>query len=235
MKRSGPLPLLALALAGCAGADVFRGPPAAPAAPTGEAAYRVGCADVLEVAFADRPGWDCLASVGLDGRLPLGELGAPAVEGATADEVRDALAESAGVDPSRVRVRVADARAGRVYVSGPEAGRLRAVPYRGPEPVVAFLWRVGAMKQGCTDLRHVTVTRPHVADGGPPEVFKVDVGAVVLDGDHATDVVLRPADQVTVGETQRSRFSRLLPTWLRPLYRKLVGMLPPDGWPWAGQ
>jgi hypothetical protein len=39
---------------------------------------------------------------------------------------------------------------------------------------------------------------------------------------------------VTVGETHRSRFGRLLPTWLAPLYRKLVGMLPPDGWPWAG-
>lgn len=233
MKRCVPIPLLALLLAGCAGADVFRCSPTAAPASTGEAAYRVGCADVLEVAFADRPGWDCFASVGLDGRLPLGEVGSPAVEGATADEVRAAVAESAGVDPMRVRVRVADVRAGRVYVRGPEAGNLRTVPYRGPEPVVAFLWRVGAVKQGCTDLRHVTVTRPHVAEGIPAEVFKVDVEAVVLDGDHRTDVVLRPADQVTVGETQRSRFGRLLPTWLGPLYRKIVGLLPPDGWPWA--
>jgi protein involved in polysaccharide export with SLBB domain len=230
--------LLALLLAGCAGADVFRGSPSTggPAVvPDGEAAYRVGCADVLEVAFADRPGWDCLASVGLDGRLPLGEPGSPAVEGATADEVRAAVAGLVGVDPGRVRVRLADARAGRVYVSGPEAGQLRAVPYRGPEPTVAFLWRVGAMKQGCTDLRHVTVTRTNVAEGGPPQVFKVDVEAVVLDGDNRTDVVLRPSDQVTVGETLRSRFGRLLPTWLRPLYRKVVGLLPPDGWPWAGR
>jgi hypothetical protein len=120
-----------------------------------------------------------------------------------------------------------------VYVHGPEGGQQRAVAYRGPEPAVEFLWRVGAIKQGCTDLRDVYVLRPNVAAGGKPEVFRVDVEAVALDGDHSTDVTLWPSDQVYVGETRRSQFSRLLPDWLRPLYRKVVGLLPPDGWPWV--
>jgi hypothetical protein len=107
------------------------------------------------------------------------------------------------------------------------------VAYRGPEPVVEFIWRVGAIKQGSTDLRDVYVLRPNVASGGRPEVVRVDVEAVVLDGDHTTNVPLWPSDQVYVGETRRSRFSRLLPEWFRPLYRKIVGLLPPDGWPWV--
>ncbi len=238
MIRCVHLSAVALLLAGCADARVFRGPPGAvpagsPAdATVGAAAYQVGCGDVLEVTFADRPEWDCLASVGIDGRLPLGPAGSPLAEGATPEEVRAAVAELTQLNPAGVRVRLADPRAGRVYLSGPEAGRQRAEPYRGPEPVVAFLWRVGAMKQGCSDLRGVYVVRPNVAAGRRPEVFRVDVEAVVLDGDHRTDVVLRPSDQVYVGETRRSSFSRLLPEWLRPLYRKVVGMLPPDGWPW---
>jgi polysaccharide export outer membrane protein len=229
----------ALLVAGCTDARVFRGPSEAvhvgyhDGGLFGELAYRFGCGDVLEVTFADRPVWDCLASVGLDGRLPLGGAGAPLAEGATAEEVRLAVARWTGLDPERVSVRLADPRAARVYVHGPEAGRQRVIAYRGPEPVVEFLWRVGAIKQGSTDLRDVYVVRPNVAAGGRAEVFRVDVEAVVLDGDHRSDVVLQPSDQVYVGETRRSRFSRLLPHWLRPLYRKLVGMLPPDGWPWA--
>jgi len=225
-------------LVGCTDARVFRGPPevvqagyradAPPVVPT----YRLGCSDVLEVTFADRPTWDRVASVGLDGRLPLGDAGSPLVEGATTEEATAAVARLTGLDPTQITVRLADPRAGRVYVHGPEADRQKAVAYRGPEPVVEFLWRVGAIKQGCTDLRDVYVLRPNVAAGGRPEVFQVDVEAVALDGDHSTNVTLHPSDQVYVGETRRSRFSRLLPDWLRPLYRKLVGMLPPDGWPW---
>jgi protein involved in polysaccharide export with SLBB domain len=215
---------------------VFRSRPPAPVSPDlplGEAGYRVGCGDVLDVTFPDRPAWDCFASVGLDGTLPLGEAGSPEVEGLTAVEVRTAVAALTGLDPSRIDVRVADPRSARVYIYGPEAHRLRAVAYRGPEPVVAFLWRAGAIKQGCTDIHDVSVVRPNVAVGGKPEVFKVNVESVILDGDQSTNLVLRPSDQVYVGETRRSSFSRLLPDWLRPLYRKLVGLLPPDGWPWA--
>jgi hypothetical protein len=224
-------------LVGCTDARVFRGPPevvqAGYLAAAPPDAYRLGCADVVAVAFADRPDWDRLAAVGLDGRLPLGEVGAPLVEGATAEQAKAAIASLTGLDPAQIAFRVTDPRAGRVYVHGPEGGQQRAVAYRGPEPAVEFLWRVGAIKQGCTDLRDVYVLRPNVAAGGKPEVFQVDVEAVVLDGDHATNVTLWPSDQVYVGETRRSRFSRLLPDWLRPFYRKVVGLLPPDGWPWV--
>jgi protein involved in polysaccharide export with SLBB domain len=225
-------------LAGCADARLFQGPPVAtlpavPEPPHGETAYRVGCADVLEVRFAERSAWDCLASVSLDGRLPLGAAGTPLVEGATLDEVRTAIAKQTELTPASIQVRLAEARAARLYLHGPENNQVRIVPYRGPERVVDFLWRVGAVKQGCSDLHDVHVLRPNVATGGEPRLFKVNIDAVTFDGDQMTNVLLRPSDQVYVGETRRSSFSRLLPEWLKPLYRKLVGLLPPDGWPWV--
>lgn len=232
------LPLTLVLLAGCADARLFQGPPvatlpAAPEPPRGDAAYRVGCADVLEVRFATRPAWDCLASVDLDGRLPLGAAGTPLVEGTTTDEIRAAIAQQTGLDPANVQVRLADARAAHLYLHGPENNQVRIVPYRGPERVIDFLWRVGAVKQGCSDLHDVHVLRPNVAAGGEPQLFRVNIEAVTFGGDQTTNVLLRPSDQVYVGETRRSSFSRLLPEWLKPLYRKLVGLLPPDGWPWA--
>ena len=235
MKAHPPIAVVVLALVGCCETRLCRRPPHLPAETAcvlGEAGYALGCADVLEVAFADRPEWDCAASVGLDGRLPLGDAGNPPVQGLSLDAARAAVAVAAKVEPGRVTVALADARAGRVYVTGPENKLRRTVPFRGPEPVLEFLWRAGAMKPGSAELRDVKVLRPNVAAGGKPEAFEVDAAAIVLGGDHRSNVVLRASDEVVVGETRRSSFARLVPDWALPFYRRLVGLLPPDAWPW---
>jgi protein involved in polysaccharide export with SLBB domain len=228
-----------LLLAGCGDSRFLRHacpPPADPKAaahtPAPDANYRIGCPDVLEVAFLDKPEWDALASVDLDGRLPLGEPGSPRAEGLTITQVRDELARLADTPPERVRVWLAAPRSSQVYLHGPIRGRTRAVPYQGPEPVIDFLKRVGGLPPG-SKLSEVYVVRPNVAAGGRPEVFRVDVEAVLLDNDQATNVPVRPSDQVYVGETRRSSFSRILPDWLRPLYRKITGLLPEDWWPFG--
>ena len=223
-RRLGGLFLLPLA-AGCADLRAARLPPPAPAAGPPPAAYRVGCPDVLAVSYADHPDWDCVASVDVDGGLPLGPPGKPRVAGLTADAARDEVARLAAVDPTRVTVRVADPRAGRVFVTGPDNGRIRAVPYRGPEPVLDFLARTGAVPPHAARLTDVYVVRPNVAAGAPPEVFHVDAGAVLLDGDPSTNIPLRASDEVYVGETRRASFDRLLPDWVRPLYRRAAGLL----------
>jgi len=218
--------ILALGLVGCCETRLCRQPPPLASEALGEAGYSLGCADVLEVAFADRPEWDCAASVGLDGRLPLGDAGNPAVSGLTAEEARVKIAAVAKVEPGRVTVTVADYRASRIYLTGPENKLRRTVPYRGPEPVLELLWRAGAMKPGTAELRDVTVLRPNLA--GPPEAYRVDTAAIVLEGDARTNVVLRASDEVVVGETRRSSFARLVPEWALPFYRRLVGLLPPE-------
>lgn len=197
--------------------------------------YRVGCPDVLLVTFTNRPDWDSLSSVDVDGTLPLPEsLGRQRVQGLTLDEIRDALAKAGQLKPEAVSVTLADPRSARVYVTGPVNATTRSVPYRGEEPVLELLVRIGAIQSHESNLNRVYVLRPNVAAGEKADVFHVDVDAVVLDGEQRTNIPVLPGDQIYVGETRRSSFSRLLPAWARPYYRKLVGLLPTDPqWWWS--
>ena len=232
-----PVLMFALLFAGCADCRFLShkcpqppDPQAAAATPAPDAAYRVGCPDVLEVSFADFPAWDALASVDLDGRLPLVSPGSPRAEGCTLEEIRRELATLAGVPPERVSVQLAAPRSSRIFVHGPIRGRTRVVPYQGPEPVIDFLTRIGGLPPG-SKLNQVYVVRPNVASGEQPEVFRVNVPAVLIDNNQATNVALQPSDEVYIGETSRSVFARVLPDWLGPAYRRLTGLLPDDWWP----
>ena len=130
----------------------------------------------------------------------------------------------------RVGVRLAAARSSRVYVHGPIRGRSRVVPYQGPETVIDMLKRIGGLPPG-SKLNQVYVVRPNVAGGERPEVFRVDVAAVLIDDNHTTNVALKPSDEVYVGETRRSVVARMLPAWLGRAYRQFAGLLPDDWWP----
>jgi protein involved in polysaccharide export with SLBB domain len=238
--RSGAFAALLLALlAGCSSTQFLRqtcptpaDPKAAAEAPAPSTAYQVGCPDVLEVAFRDRPHWDAVAVVDVDGRLPLEQPGNPHVDGRTLTQIRDDLAALAGCPPEHVRVSLAAARSGRVIVYGPVRGRARTVPYQGPEPVTDFLKRIGGLPPG-SKLNQVYVVRPNVAAATRPQVFRVDVAAVLVDGDARTNVPLLPDDQVYIGETRQSSLSRLMPDWLGTVYRRVMGLLPDDWWPFG--
>lgn len=203
-----------------------RAPPLPAPAPPDMAAYRIGCPDILEVGFADKPEWDCLVAVDVDGTAPLGEAGRVPVQGLTTTEARAAIAEATGLSPDGVLVVVAVPRSGKVFITGPENKRIRAVAYPGPTPVLDFLQLAGAIQPKESKLNDVYVVRPNVAENGPPKVFHVDVEAVLLDGDPTTNVLVESSDHVYVGETRRASFSRLLPEWFRPVYRRLVGLMP---------
>jgi polysaccharide export outer membrane protein len=55
---------------------------------------------------------------------------------------------------------------------------------------------------------------------------------VLLDSDQATNIPLRASDQVYIGESRSSTFSRVLPHWMGSAYRRLTGLLPDHWWPW---
>ncbi|MFQ3652409.1 MAG: hypothetical protein SNJ75_19005, partial [Gemmataceae bacterium] len=97
----------------------------------------------------------------------------------------------------------------------------RAVPYRGPETVVEFLQRVGGLEGA--DLDEVTVVRAHVAEGLAPEVFEVDLEAILLKKDAQTNIRLAPFDRVYLAQTHRWRLHRCLPPWMRSLTDRLHG------------
>ena len=222
-----PLLVGLLVSAGCAGGPPCVAPTAVrPLVPHELGDYRLGCADVLEVTFVTQPEWDCAASIGLDGRLSLGAAGKPLVEGLTLVEARAAVAKAARLDEGAVIATLADARAKRLYLSGPENDIRRMVPYLGPERVTAFLERAGALKPNCTELRRIHVLRQNLARNAEPELFPVDLIAVLRYGDDRSDIVLEPSDQIIVGETRRSAWSRSIPDWFRPVYDRLVGLRP---------
>ncbi len=178
--------------------------------------YRARCPDVVEVAVAGRADLTRRAAVASDGRLDLGTLGRPRVEGLTPTEVAGAVASAAGMPTESVRARVVEYNSQQLYLFGEVIGLDRAVPYQGPETVLDLLRRVGGITAGAAP-GDVHVIRPHVADGKAPEVFHIDLQAILLKNDSATNVRLRPFDQVYVGQAREAVLERCLPPWLRAL------------------
>lgn len=189
--------------------------------------YRLGCGDVLAVQFPARPDLDSLASLDVDGTLPLApSLKRARVEGLTIEEAKLAIAAANNIDPAALTVNMEEAKASHVVIHGPINGRSRSFAYGGPEPVVQFLTRVNAIQLGTSNLHQVYIVRPNVAVGEKAEVFHVDMEAIVLDGDQTSNTMILASDRIYIGETKRSSFSRLLPAWARPVYRAIAGVLP---------
>ena len=201
-------------------------------------AYRPGCPDVLDLTVAGRPDLTGPRTLGPDGRIDLGALGRVRVEGLPVEEIAARVAEQGGLPPERVRVRVAEFHSQQVYLIGQVMGQQRAVPYQGPETVLDLLQRTGGVTAGASP-ESVYVVRSRVAEGGRPEVFHIDLAAVVSGRDAQTNVRVQPFDQVFVGESRRSSLEKCLPPWLRPTYGALSGLRRPPaegpGRAWAGR
>lgn len=185
--------------------------------------YRPGCPDVLEFTVAGRPDLTGQREIGPDGRVELGPLGRVRIEGLPLEEIGPRVAQEGGLSPERVQVRVVDFRSQPVYLIGQVMGQQRAVPYMGPETVLDLLKRAGGITPGAAP-ESVYVVRSRVAEGGRPEVFHIDLRAVVSGRDAQTNIRVEPFDQVFVGESRRSSLERCLPPWLRPTYEALCGL-----------
>jgi hypothetical protein len=105
------------------------------------------------------------------------------------------------------------------------------VAYQGPETVLDLLQRVGGLGSGAAG--DVQIVRAHVADGGAPEVFQVDLEAILRKKDQETNVRLEPFDQVYIGQSHRCLLSSCLPPWMRPLFEGACGMRRADKAPGA--
>jgi protein involved in polysaccharide export with SLBB domain len=187
------------------------------------ACYEVHCPDVLVLTIADRPDLDGRRPVGPDGRIDLGAAGRPRVEGRTIPEVAQIVAAEVGVPPERIRVDVAEFNSQKVYLFGEVSGLQRAVAYQGQETVLDLLHRVGGITAGAAP-NDVYVIRPRVAEGEQPEVFHVNLQAIVVNKDERTNLRLQPFDQVYVGETRQASWEKCVPPCLRPLYESFWGL-----------
>jgi polysaccharide biosynthesis/export protein len=196
--------------------------PAAHGADT-EARYIVHCPDLLEVEAPGRLDDGAARPVGADGCIPLADGGRFHVDGMTAPEIAQAAANWLGLSTEQVRVGVMEYNSQELYLLGEVAGQERPVPYHGPETVLDLLQRVGGVAPGAA-IGNIQVVRSHVADGTSPELFQVDLEAILLHGDQKTNVRLEPFDQIYIGQTKRSCLKTVLPRWLQPLYERLTGI-----------
>jgi polysaccharide export outer membrane protein len=180
--------------------------------------YVAACPDVLELNVALRPEFNGKQKIGPDGRVELGDYGKLRVEGRTLTEVANAVARATGERPENVAVRVVEFRSQHVLLFGQVNGMQRTVPYRGQETVLELLQRTGGITPGA-EPNDVYVVRAHLGDNQRPEVFQVDLEAIVMKSDPKTNVRVQPFDQVYVGETRQSRIEKIFPPWLRPVYQ----------------
>src|SRR5262249_14328614 len=184
--------------------------------------YLVQCPDVLEVSVADRPDLTGHQAVGPDGRIDLGAEGRLRVEGQTVPEIARRVAREAGIQPAAVRVRVAEFNSQHIYLFGEGIGGQRAGPYQGPETVLDLLQRIGGISPGAAP-NDVYVVRSRVVEDRPPEVFHINLRAILLNKDQHTNLRLQPFDQVFIGETWQASLQKCIPPCLRPLYEALCG------------
>lgn len=210
--------LLVAAAAGCAShrprveaALRASRPVSGPASP--DAAYTLACPDLLDLQVDDHPEWSGPREIGPDGCLQLAELSPLRVEGLTAAQAANRAATALHLPRAAVGIRVTAYRSRQVFLFGQVEGPERALSYQGPETVADLLRRAGGLPPGA-DFRTVSVVRPHVAAGYRPEVFTVDLAAVLLRGDSKSNVILQPDDEVYIAETPRYSMLKALPEWM---------------------
>jgi hypothetical protein len=93
--------------------------------------------------------------------------------------------------------------------------------------VLSVLKRAGGITPGA-EPNDVHVVRSHIADGQAPEIFSIDLRAILLRQDQRTNIRLQAYDEVFIGETTQSSLKTCVPRWLQPVYEKLVGLYRPE-------
>lgn len=239
LGRGGCALVLLLLMGGCASkrdrveqtlASGARAPTVNDAA--AEESYRLAFPDAVEIAVVGRPECSGRFAINVEGRLDIPSMQNPRVDGTTIPAVQYLIAQELDVPLENVHCRVIAHRSRTVYVRGAIDGGDRAVPYQGPESAVSFIRRCGGL-QPSANFKDIHVVRSNLPLGSKPQVFAVDLEAILLRGEAKSNVLLQSFDEVYVGELPRAKLGRALPDFLKPVYRGLCGIVPgfcPHDW-----
>jgi len=186
--------------------------------------YLVSSPDVLEIRVRGWPDLFGPCAVGLDGQIDLGAYHKLRVEGRTISEIERLVARRVGIHADHVQVRILEYQSQPLFLLGQVTGWQRTIPYQGQETVMDVLQRVGGITAGAAP-EDVFVVRAHVADGQKPEVFHVDLNAIVIKHDQHTNIRVLPYDQIYVGQSRQSKVLRCVPPWLKPVFLAVWGPL----------
>ena len=190
--------------------------------------YLPACPDVVHVDVAGRPQLSGDYAIGPSGMIELGrgtDGAAVCIEGLPVSEAARRIATACAVPAQNVAVRVVEYNSQHLVLFGEVAGKQRVHAYLGQETVLELLQRTGGISRGAAP-DNIYVVRAHVEDGQRPEVFHVDLAAIVEKKDEKTNIRLLPYDQIHVGETRQSRMESALPPWVRPIYQGIWGTRP---------
>jgi polysaccharide export outer membrane protein len=196
-KVIGPLGLsvavVLLAAVGARAEEIAVQPAAGFAAgfsPTEE--YRIGPTDVLEITVWLNDEMNQTVTVRHDGRITFRLLGDIPAAGRTPAELSADIAERLRefIRNPRVTVRVAEENSRKILVLGAVS---KPGPYRltGTPRLLEVLTDVG-WREEIADISAVTVMR------GTGEVLRVNLNALLYQGDLAQNIILRPEDAVFV-------------------------------------
>ena len=184
--------------------------------------YRVACPDVIELEIPQRSEFTGQYEIAPDGRINLGDYGNPRIEGRLLAEVAEVIGKETGVNRQACGCAFVEFRSQYLLIFGEVAGRQRSVSYRGQETVVDLLQRVGGISPGAAP-DDVYVVRPHLGDNRRPEIFRVDLNAIILKQDQRTNLRILPFDQIYVGESRQAKFEDAIPPWLRWMAQAVSG------------
>ena len=162
-------------------------------------AYSVVVGDVIDIQFAFHPELDTVATVRSDGHVGVPLLGEFRAAGLTTRELREDLLSRASVsyrEPT-VSVMIREMAVRRVYVGGEvdDPGYVRLRP--GMTSLRAIVERGGLKNTAKADS--VLLVRWH--GPGAYEVDRLDLKAMIDDGDASDDALLGPNDVVFVPRT----------------------------------
>ena len=131
------------------------------------------------------------------------------------------IATITGIAPARVHVDVEQCLSKQVYLFGEVSGLQRAVNYEGPERVVDLLRRTGGITPEGAPEEVRIVRNPNLAEA-EAETIRVDLRAILLQGDERANVIIQPYDQIYVPESKEAQLGKCLHPWLRPLCRMMT-------------
>src|SRR5262249_10113679 len=140
--------------------------------------YVVRFPDLLKVQIEGHPSLSGEQAVNVEGKIEFTPGDSIRAEGKTTPAIARLIADHFNQPADNVQVSVSGFNSQSLFLQGEVKGEARAVPYVGAETVLDMLQRVGGITSGAapTDIQ---VVRAHVAEGRPPEVFTVDLDAIL--------------------------------------------------------
>jgi protein involved in polysaccharide export with SLBB domain len=180
--------------------------------------YRCAPPDVLSIQVRGVQELSGNQRIRPDGRIVMGIFGEVHVSGLTPIEMGEKLEKflSRYYRDVEVAVNIIGYESKDVYLFGMVNRGQGRMPYTGQETVLEVIARAG----GITNLaapHYVKLIRPNPFKGNQPVEYQVDLCEIVLGGNHRSNIMVKPNDQIYVPPTPTGAFGIFMERLFYPL------------------